>query len=110
IDRAKRLRAEAESDSASSPFFFNEARPVRVIGTPLFPAWLSTDTENALIEKIDTDEDGNTVYGQFKYEWKPDGMREGDYFICWTWTPLPAGDSLSSHLTFSIGGSPQLTT
>lgn len=110
IDRAKRLRAEAESDSASSPFFFNEARPVRVIGTPLFPAWLSTDTENALIEKIDTDEDGNTVYGQFKYEWEPDGMREGDYFICWTWTPLPAGDSLSSHLTFSIGGSPQLTT
>lgn len=103
-------RQEAESAVATSPFYFNEAKPVLIVGTETFPAWLSTDLDNALITNVATDENGNTIYGKFEFVWQPKGMREGDYFICWTWTPLIAGDSLSSHLRFSLSANTQITT
>ncbi len=110
INAALKLRAEADSTSITSPFYYNEAKAIAVFGSPDFPAWLSTDTDNAFIENVPEDEDGNTQYGRFKLEWQPTGHREGDYFICWTWTMLPAGDSLSSHFHFSLGGDTQITT
>jgi hypothetical protein len=55
-------------------------------------------------------ENNKTVVGNFEYFWKPVGAREGDYFICWTWTPLIAGTSLSSHIKFSVAGNTQVTT
>lgn len=102
----ERIKASAKKDK----LYFNEANVVAQIGTDDFPAWLSTDQDNALIEHITEDEDGNTIYGKFKLRWKPLGMREGDYFICWTWTPLPAGEKYSAHLTFSLRGNTQVTT
>jgi len=51
-----------------------------------------------------------TVVGEFVYLWEPKNAREGDYFICWKWTPLAGGDSLSSHLKFSLSGDTQFTT
>ena len=53
---------------------------------------------------------GKTTVGLFKYYWEPSNVREGDFFICWTWTPLPGGDSLSSHLKFSLAGNTAVTT
>lgn len=103
ILNAKKLRAIAESNSVSSPFNFTQANPVLVLGNDEFPAWLSTDLDNAFLELSDDT-------GIFNYTWNPLGMREGDYFICWTWTPLIAGDSLSSHLKFSLKSDTQLTT
>lgn len=102
IANAERLRREAESSVATSPFYFNESKPVQVVGNDSFPAWLSTDLDNAFLD--------NTAVGEFTYTWEPKGMREGDYFICWTWTPLPAGDSLSSHYRFYLKGDTQVTT
>lgn len=110
IAEAKRLRAEANSKATTTPFFYNEAKPIKVVGNSSFPAWLSTDTDNAFIELVEEDEDGNTVFGQFQYSWDTTGMREGDYFICWTWTPLPAGDKISNHLKFNLGGNTVVTT
>lgn len=104
IAEAKRLRAIAESNVAVSPFFFNEASPVHIVGNDRYPAWLSTDLDNAFVDLVDG------VYGEFTYTWQPQGMREGDYFICWTWTPLIAGDSLSSHVRFTLKGDTQTTT
>lgn len=104
IVEAKRLRAIAESNVAVSPFFFNEASPVHIVGNDRFPAWLSTDLDNAFVDLVDG------VFGQYTYTWQPQGMREGDYFICWTWTPLIAGDSLSAHVRFTLKGDTQTTT
>lgn len=103
-------RNSAESSVVLSSFYFNEAKPVVILGNDDYPAWLSTDVDNAIITNVPTDEDGNPVFGVFEYIWQPKGMREGDYFVCWTWTPLIAGDSLSSHIKFSLMADTQITT
>lgn len=90
--------------------YYNSADAVAIIGNDLNPAWLSSDTDNAFITRIDEDSDGNPQYGHFELHWEPKGMREGDYFICWTWTPNPAGDSLTAHMHFTLYGNTQLTT
>ena len=51
-----------------------------------------------------------TTIGLFEYLWTPHGAREGDYFICWKWTPLAGGSSLSSHIKFSLSGNTSVTT
>jgi hypothetical protein len=51
-----------------------------------------------------------TTIGLFEYLWEPRGVREGDYFICWKWTPLVGGDSISSHIKFSLSGNTHVTT
>jgi hypothetical protein len=107
---AVKTREEAESTVVQSSFYFNEAKPVLILGNEQYPAWLSTDLDNAVITNVPTDKNGNTIYGTFEYIWQPKGMREGDYFICWTWTPLIAGSSLSSHIKFSLMADTQITT
>lgn len=105
IANANTLRNKLEEAKRSDTFYFRDIEPVKVVGTALNPAWLTTDTDNALIEKVDEDEDGDTIYGHFKYEWTPEGdAKEGDYFICWTWAPLIAGETLSAHIPFNVGG------
>lgn len=89
-----------------------------VIGND-FPAWLNPDLvpseeelsaiENNILSQA-TDEDDEVVIGLFNLEWTPLGMREGDYFICWSWCPNIAGDSISSHMMFRLMGNTQITT
>jgi len=110
IALAKQAQLQAESHATVSPVYFNEALTVDVVGNPAYPAWLSTDIGNAFITNIPTDDQGNPQYGHFQFTWEPLGMREGDYFICWTWTLLPAGDSLSAHTPFTLKGDTQQTT
>lgn len=102
IQAARAAKHESESNISTNPFFFNDAKPVHVVGNSSYPAWLATDLDNAFLELVDT--------GSFTYTWEPQGMREGDYFICWTWTPLAAGDNFSDHLKFSLIGDTQVTT
>lgn len=66
------------------------------------------DESNNLITPIIVN--GKTSIGEFEYVWQPKGAREGDYFICWTWTTLPGGNPISSHKKFSLAGDTQLTT
>ena len=82
--------------------FFNSAQVVKVFGTDDFPAWLSTDTSNAIAEKVGT--------GEFELLWTPEFAREGDYIVCWTWTPIIAGDKLSTFTQFFLRGDTQATT
>jgi len=90
--------------------YYRSAEVVAKFGTSEDPAWLSSDTDNAFIIHIDEDADGNPQYGHYELHWEPKGVREGDYFICWTWTPNPAGDSLTAHTHFTLFGDTQLTT
>jgi hypothetical protein len=98
-------------DSREFTLYFTDALPVKTYGNDSDdPAWLSTDTENAVIEKVDFDDDGNALNGTFRVTWNPVMAREGDYMICWKWTPLAASPKLSAHTTFYIFGDLQSTT
>ncbi len=104
IFNAKKLRTDLESSSIQETFYFKDSNPVFTLGKDTFPAWLSTDQANALIEHVTEDEEGNTLYGHFKYVWNANGYREGDYFICITWTSVIAGTTKSSHQKFHLFG------
>ena len=89
-------------EDVSYDTYFDKAEVAKVFGTDTFPAWLSTDTDNAILTKPGT--------GEFELLWTPEFTREGDFIICWTWTPLIASDSISSYLSFSLAGDTQATT
>ncbi len=111
LTKLDKVRSEIVSASQSNTFFYNDRVAIKSIGSEGFPAWLSSDTDNALISLVSTDENGNVQYGHFEYEWNPQGsVREGDYFVCWTWTPLMAGEKLSAHVHFSISGDSALVS
>ena len=110
IFKAKKLRADLESGATQQTFYYKDATPVFTLGNEQFPAWLSTDPNNALIEKVNLDDEGNTVYGHFKYVWDAQGFREGDYFICVTWTSVIAGLTKSSHEKFHLLGDTSATS
>lgn len=90
--------------------FYTNALPVYSVGNELLPAWNSTDTANALITKRAFDDDGNTLIGNFRVLWSPQQTREGDYIVCYTWTPFPASKKLSASQGFFILGNTAATT
>ena len=98
------INYEYKMPSGNDFFYYKEATPVQIIGSENFPAWLSTDQDKSLILKDDCTE------GLFNYTWDPSGRREGDYFICYTWTPYAGTSSLSSHERFYLNGSTVLNT
>jgi P2-related tail formation protein len=110
LKEVERFKTELNETVSKNSNYYSELVPVKVIGDESNPAWLSTDTDNAFIENVPTDEDGNNQFGYFKYNWNPVQSREGDYIVCWTWTPNAAGDSISSFLKFNLEGSTVLTT
>lgn len=104
IATAQKIKQELEDSTLYTTTYFKEATPIANFGTDEFPAWLSTDLDNAILTNIEEDEDGNPQYGVFQLEWEPLGQREGQYFVCWKWTPNPAGQSLSTFSYFEILG------
>lgn len=110
LKEVKRLKSELNDTVSKNSSYYSELVPVKVLGDESNPAWLSTDTDNAFIENVPLDADGNNQFGNFKYNWNPVQSREGDYIVCWTWTPNAAGDSISSFLKFNLEGSTVLTT
>lgn len=84
-------------------FYYKNANCIKVIGDNVYPAWFSEDVSNALISKKDG-------MGMFEYVWDPVGMREGDYFVCWSWVPKIGQDSFSNNLKFSLKSSNFLST
>jgi len=98
------INYEYKMPNGNDFFYYKEATPVEIVGSEIFPAWLSTDQEKSLIVK------DNCSEGLFNYTWNPSGRREGDYFICYTWTPYAGASSLSSHERFYLNGSTILNT
>lgn len=114
-NRQKLEELEVKLESSRIPpdltrFYFASTRLVRTIGSENNPAWLSTDLDNALIQHITEDEEGNPLYGHFRVDWVPLGMREGDYFIQWSWQPLVVGSVLTTYQFFSLLGDTHITT
>jgi len=103
-----KLQNELESKTQRNKYYYNDAKVVIKFGNDVQPAWFSGDDTEAVLTKTYKDANGATVTlgtGQFYLDWSPNGqVREGDFFICWTWTPLPAGDALSDHINFNLWG------
>lgn len=95
----QQLLDEIDSKAQKTTFYYKDRVAVKTVGSAAFPAWLSTDADNAFLTRTGT--------ATFTYEWLPEGsIREGDYFLCWTWTPLEAGAKLSAHTPFRVAGDP----
>lgn len=88
---------------------FSNAVPVKTYGTDGEPAWLSTDTSEATITNVEEDDDGNTLDGVFRAEWNPEFCREGDYFVCYTWTPIIGGSTMSAYIQFFLNADTRAT-
>ena len=93
---------EYDENAVTKLFYYKNAEVIKIIGSDNFPAWIESDTDNALLEKTGT--------GLFQYLWSPLGAREGDYFICWEWEPEAAGTNLAKYLSFTLTGNAQITT
>jgi P2-related tail formation protein len=105
LQKLTELQIEIQSSSQKNKIYYKDRSTIKVIGSEGYPAWIGTDIENSPLTLESTDVDGNVQYGHYSYEWNPQGsIREGDYFVCWTWTPLPAGEKLSAHIHFKIEG------
>jgi hypothetical protein len=105
LDALKAIQTEVSSAAKVEKFYYKDRVAVKVVGQEGFPAWIGTDEENSpLIHEV-YDEDGNVQYGRFTYEWNPNGsIRAGDFFVCWTWSPLVSGEKLSAHFHFVVHG------
>src|ERR1022692_599876 len=66
------------TDSTGTLVTFANAIPAKSYGSNGTPAWLSPDTTDALIQKIEFDPSGNELTGIFEVDWTPDLNREGD--------------------------------
>lgn len=100
ITASQLAHARLQGAAQTNTFYFKEAVPVLIVGDAQNSAWLSTGTANALLIHNGT--------GRFQYQWQLAGdIREGDFFVCWTWTPLIAGDSLSNNQQFTIFSDPR---
>jgi hypothetical protein len=62
------------------------------------------DPDNLILKKIE----GKT--GCFEFVWSPEGVREGDYFICWTYTPYKGSSKISNHQKFYLASSTAVNT
>jgi len=62
------------------------------------------DPDNMILKKID----GKT--GCFEFVWSPEGVREGDYFICWTYTPYKGSSKISNHRKFYLNSNTAIST
>jgi Phage tail protein (Tail_P2_I) len=80
--------------STTSSFFYRDAIPVKVFGDDDYPAWIESDVADAFITLETT--------GNFNLDWDTSEQREGDYFICWTWMPVPSADTISNLLYFYL--------
>lgn len=125
LEKLLALKKQIDDSKKVSSFFYKDATPVKVFGGEinnetgeLFPAWLNPEMvpselrEKTILDNLlyEHEEKGQIVKGKYVLEWQPLDMREGDYFICWNWTPKLAGESLSAHDYFSLDANGALTT
>jgi intein/homing endonuclease len=87
----------------SDTFYYKSVIQVKNIGTGTNPAWFSEDINESLITKTDS-------IGHFEFTWNPVGMREGDYFVCWSWAPRIGQDLFSDNIKFNLSSSNAVST
>jgi hypothetical protein len=102
LEKLAKVQQEYAANVQTKISYYKNAAPVAIFGTDADPAWLASDTTNAVMSR--------TGEGLFELNWKPLGMREGDYFVCHEWQPNPSSESLAKYEQFTLFGDTQITT
>lgn len=102
LDNLAKVQKEYDANVQTKISYYKNANPVIIFGSEDQPAWLESDVDNALLTRTDE--------GLFELVWTPVGMREGDYFVCYEWTPNPSSESLAKYEQFVLFGEAQITT
>jgi len=92
--------------SASSKFNkiqFDNLITVESYGSNNNPVWTPTKVDS-ILEKV-LDAGSNILHGHFKFKFKKDGLRDGDYFISWKWRTNVSLNTLSSNIYFKLASS-----
>lgn len=90
----------AEASSQFNKIEFDNLLPVEVYGSAANPVWFASKSDS-ILEKV-TDANSDIVFGHFRFKFKKDGLRDGDYFITWKWRPNVSMQTLSSNIYFSL--------
>lgn len=111
VANAQKLRDELASTAQHGVVYYNDANVVLKIGSSTEPAWMDPEEDDEWEQdkypliNISTDENGDDQFGHFYYDWNPGGkVRAGDFFLCVTWTPNPAGSSIAATTEFYLAG------
>jgi len=103
IANAFKLKKQFESTSIFNSTWYTQANVIFNVGNATSPIWTAAGPNtDSIISKI-TGESGSIQNGHFKFVWSPNGtIREGDFYLCWTWAPNLAGDRFSNYLHFYV--------
>ena len=107
VATAEQLKREFFASSIFNSTYYTVSNVVYNIGDSNNPAWVDptiinpNDNANSPITKVTDDQ--QIQFGHFKFIWSPNGsIREGDYYVCWTWSPSCVGESYSSYQHFYV--------
>lgn len=100
---AFKLKKQFEATSIYNSTYYTQANVVFNVGTLTEPVWQAAGPNtDSIITKI-TGESGAIQNGHFRFIWSPNGIiREGDFYLCWSWMPNISGDSFSDYLHFYV--------
>ncbi len=103
IANAFKLKKQFEATSIYNSTWYTQADIIFNVGTSTYPVWTAAGPNtDSIISKI-TGASGEVQNGHFKFIWSPNGtIREGDFYLCWTWAPNLAGDRFSAYLHFYV--------
>ncbi len=102
IANAQKLKDAFDAGSIININYYTEANIVYNNGSSTNPLWVRDgDNSESVLTKI-IQEDSEIQNGYFKFIWTPGSIREGDFYICYTYTPNMSGDSISEYLHFYV--------
>lgn len=100
-DRALQL---LEASTISLPTYYSEATPIYCAGYGcqgstdyVWRSWAPSD-----YSVIESNPSSDIPNGRFKFVWEPGSIKEGDYFVCYSYTPNAGGDAVSEYFNFYI--------
>ena len=100
---AQRLKDIYDGSSINNINYFTQADIIFNQGSSMDPLWIRGGFNiNSIVEKI-VDSESEIQNGYFKFIWSPNGnIREGDFYICFTYQPNLSGSSISNYIHFFI--------
>ena len=100
---AQRLKDIYDGSSINNINYFTQADIIFNQGSSMDPLWIRGGANiNSIVEKI-VDSESEIQNGYFKFIWSPNGnIREGDFYICFTYQPNLSGSSISNYIHFFI--------
>lgn len=99
---AQKIKNTLNAGTVLNPNYYSEANIIFNKGSGSDPLWIRTGLNiNSILNKIN-EPDRPIQYGYFKFIWTPGIIREGDFYICYTYTPNMSGSSISNYIHFYI--------